>query len=674
MWSPPPLTRVCPCERCARALVPDPPEPVCLQFPALPLRTVRTRTIHLRNESVVTARWSTAVRRWPRQHCRSLAPDQWAGDVRAPGVALQVAPSAGVLAAHARAPLHVSVYADCWGLYHDQLLILIDNIEPIVLDVWVEAVGAPLQLAISAPPAPSLDDIPTMWMSASDARRVLRARNTSRAPLLVHAYTAASYEYPQDELPFRLYIRYYDVPPRSCSCVTAFQAELAGESSDSCSFVEVETGFDIYLAPDCGPQTDGYYSVTPEVCTLPPGHCAEWELALAAPQHDAERAPDVDLLLRLQPLQYAGPSWWRPEPPPQRVRLRQVERAGSLRVSCRELRVRLCALDLPYGDVLRVRKRFHVMNVGSGVLELGAETEAPWCVVREHTAAAPDELPRRALSRGPCGAGCGCQLRLSARHRADPLRLEPTSCIEMCVEVAVNTSQVWPAAAAASAGPCQAPVYPPRSVTATPLHIFDDDNVLKTVQLVLDLEFPILCVQPAVIDFGVVADGDTRKMYFSVSHTSTTMTLDIATQWVGGREFRIWPPFLRIAPGCSANVYLQYTAIWRAAPSEGCAHVFVCCGAGQALKARDSQPGQVGHAGQPGQVGWTGQPEQAAKAPEAACLALGQEMARAAWCRAAVSVRAAPARDHKFHQTQHDHTDDACLLPPNAALYATHSL
>lgn len=38
-------------------------------------------------------------------------------------------------------------------------------------------------------------------------------------------------------------------------------AELAGESSDSCSFVEVETGFDIYLAPDCGPQTDGYYSV-----------------------------------------------------------------------------------------------------------------------------------------------------------------------------------------------------------------------------------------------------------------------------------------------------------------------------------------------------------------------------------------------------------------------------
>lgn len=46
-------------------------------------------------------------------------------------------------------------------------------------------------------------------------------------------------------------------------------------------------------------------------------------------------------------------------------------------------------------------------------------------------------------------------------------------------------------------------------------------SIPQTVQLVLDLEFPILCVQPAVIDFGVVADGDTRKMYFSVSHTSS---------------------------------------------------------------------------------------------------------------------------------------------------------
>ncbi|XP_022814163.1 uncharacterized protein LOC111347975 [Spodoptera litura] len=166
-------------------------------------------------------------------------------------------------------------------------------------------------------------------------------------------------------------------------------------------------------------------------------------------------------------------------------------------------------------------------------------------------------------------------------------------------------------------------------------------------------------------------------MYFSVSHTSSTVTLDIATHWVGGSEFKIWPPFLRIAPGCCANVYLQYTAMWRAAPSEGCAHVFVCCGAGQALTARDAQTALVGQTGPTGHLGHVRHTGQAAnvpqagkvpQVPEAACLALGQELARAAWCRATVLVRAAPARDHKFHLTQHDHTDDARLLPTDAIL------
>ncbi|KAH9638747.1 hypothetical protein HF086_002203 [Spodoptera exigua] len=86
---------------------------------------VRTRTVLLRNESVVTARWSTAVRRWPRQRCRTLATEEWAAGAGAAGVALQCAPARGVLAAHAHAPLRLSVYADCWGLYHDQLLILV---------------------------------------------------------------------------------------------------------------------------------------------------------------------------------------------------------------------------------------------------------------------------------------------------------------------------------------------------------------------------------------------------------------------------------------------------------------------------------------------------------------------------------------------------------------------
>ncbi|KAH9638748.1 hypothetical protein HF086_002204 [Spodoptera exigua] len=543
-------------------------------------------------------------------------------------------------------------------------------------------------------------------MSASDARRTLRGRNVSRAPLLVHAYTAASYvsdirravlaEYPQDELPFRLYIRYYDVPPRTCACVTAFQSEylhthihtyththMVTLSAACCAaeeggdVEEADTGLELYLAPDCGPQTDAYYAynevrwrchrsqVSPEVCTVQAGECADWQLRLVAPQHGGERAPDVCLLLRLQPLQAVGPGWCRAEPAPQRVRVRQAERGGCLRVSCRELRVRLCALGLPYGDVLRcashsptlatdrsrgvlrVRKRFTVSNAGSGVLELGAETAAPWTVLQEGGAGARGRGGAGARGAGR-GAGAGRAARAAAARCAPPRASTPCRCdssptllwrvCNMCVEVSVSAAQAWPAPTAAGAGPCEPPVYPPRTLTTTPLHIFDDDNVLKTVQLVLELEFPILRVQPAVIDFGIVADGDTRKMFFSVSHTSATVTLDIATQWIGGSEFKIWPPFLRIAPGCSANVYLQYAAIWRAAPSEGCAHLFVCSRAEMDLRVCEAQP------------------------------APGPEPARASWCRAAVAVRAAPAREHTFHEPQHDHTDDAHLLPPRYKL------
>ncbi|KAJ8721765.1 hypothetical protein PYW08_004167 [Mythimna loreyi] len=87
--------------------------------------------------------------------------DQWAGDVEAPGVAVACSPARGVLAARARVPLRVRVYADCWGLYRDQLLIQVQDVAPVVLDVWVQADGAPLQLAL-APAAPPGRQ-PTMW-------------------------------------------------------------------------------------------------------------------------------------------------------------------------------------------------------------------------------------------------------------------------------------------------------------------------------------------------------------------------------------------------------------------------------------------------------------------------------------------------------------------------------
>lgn len=38
--------------------------------------------------------------------------------------------------------------------------------------------------------------------------------------------------------------------------------------------------------------------------------------------------------------------------------------------------------------------------------------------------------------------------------------------------------------------------------------------------LILELEFPVLSLEPATIDFGFVTDGDTRKSYYSIAHSS----------------------------------------------------------------------------------------------------------------------------------------------------------
>lgn len=56
----------------------------------------------------------------------------------------------------------------------------------------------------------------------------------------------------------------------------------------------------------------------------------------------------------------------------------------------------------------------------------------------------------------------------------------------MCVEVCVCAAQTWPAGAAGVAGgarsaSCHPPAYPPRTLTTTPLHIFDDDNILAVI-------------------------------------------------------------------------------------------------------------------------------------------------------------------------------------------------
>ncbi|XP_037294362.1 uncharacterized protein LOC115442940 [Manduca sexta] len=158
---PPALTRVCPCCCSVKPLLPDHYEPICLQFRDLPLRTVRSRRLVIRNESSVSARWSSAVRRWPRVHSRTLHADQWVCDVRAPGVRLQCSPARGALPPRSAADVLVSVYAACWGLYRDQILIHVEGVEPVVLDVWVQAVGVPLHFAISSEQEAQTDSV--LW-------------------------------------------------------------------------------------------------------------------------------------------------------------------------------------------------------------------------------------------------------------------------------------------------------------------------------------------------------------------------------------------------------------------------------------------------------------------------------------------------------------------------------
>lgn len=138
----------------------------------------------------------------------------------------------------------------------------------------------------------------------------------------------------------------------------------------------------------------------------------------------------------------------------------------------------------------------------------------------------------------------------------------------MCVEVCVSAAQAWQVegvdgAVAAAGTPCQTPLYPPRTVTSTPLHIYDDDNILQvclpaldvylfytelsvcvrslvcssqTLPLLLELEFPVLRATPSLIDLHVVADGDTRKCYFTVTHSSRESSWSSSTNSYSARE------------------------------------------------------------------------------------------------------------------------------------------
>ncbi|XP_045498184.1 uncharacterized protein LOC123696171 [Colias croceus] len=155
--------------------------------------------------------------------------------------------------------------------------------------------------------------------------------------------------------------------------------------------------------------------------------------------------------------------------------------------------------------------------------------------------------------------------------------------------------------------------YEPHKHTTTELKFFDDQDIfLLSIPLQLDLEFPILKAEPSSIDFGYVMDGDARKTYFTVKHSSHTVTIPVTIECIGDPEFRVWPPSLILAPNCRERVYVHYVASWRSSPAECRVRILAQDGAG-------------------------------------------------CWCACAVRVRARPTLDRSAHAHTHDYTDDAHL-------------
>ncbi|KAJ0176888.1 hypothetical protein K1T71_008067 [Dendrolimus kikuchii] len=251
-----------------------------------------------------------------------------------------------------------------------------------------------------------------------------------------------------------------------------FQEELAGEQSSfsghSSYTEEMDTWIEIYFAPDYGVQDDGCFKVSPDEMTIAAGEWKEWKVSLKTLSH-YELASSCNLVLRAQPKDRSGEVWYRPDPPAQIVGLKQAVREGLLKASCRDVRVELCALDLPYEDVMRVRKRFRLRNIGNGPQAVTASTQAPWTIVLNKE--------QRLL----CGAGCVCideePIEDERREEMVMLHLEPRSSIEICLEVRVDTKESWPVQVE-TAGPCQRPDYPQFKKTKTPLVFYDDDNML----------------------------------------------------------------------------------------------------------------------------------------------------------------------------------------------------
>ncbi|XP_013134078.1 PREDICTED: uncharacterized protein LOC106099931 [Papilio polytes] len=261
---------------------------LCLQFTRVPVGTVQWRQVALHNAGALPLRWSAHVRRWP--HARALS--QLHGhcseevDAEAAGVRVQCLPAGGVLVAGGTSHLALGVHAHTWGLYRDQLLLQTEQMAPLVLDVWAEVVGAPLQFALrpccqsasqlgshpASQPASQLSgqstEPPVLWMSRSDPARRLVLDNTARCGLRVRTLLLKDHECARDALPLRLYMRFYDVQRQEIPLRGHKGFIMAFHEDSLCQDLSedyIGTGIELIISDDYGLQVETIFEV---ICVL----------------------------------------------------------------------------------------------------------------------------------------------------------------------------------------------------------------------------------------------------------------------------------------------------------------------------------------------------------------------------------------------------------------------
>ncbi|XP_041979288.1 uncharacterized protein LOC121733183 [Aricia agestis] len=498
-----------------------------MEFIGAPVNTVSSKSLVVRNVSLVDAAVVLAVRRWPRQRKTQKYPneDQWL--LHDSGIAVECTPWSMVVRAGGRGEVVVTVHGDTWGVYRERLLVMVEKLEPLVIDLWIEVFGAPLQFAIS-----DNTTLPVVWLASTDPKRILQATNHTRADIHVYSFVVKDLAPSERKLPFRLYFRLYEVSSK-CLCAKNGSDTIDTTTPNNC--LHPDMGIELFLDDDYGRQDSICYRVEPEYVLVGKHQKVHWSVSLT---DDKSSAPSA-LVVRSTPVQSQGEDWFRPSPPAQLVKLRTSARTPHLEVSQTEVTVEICALDLSPDDVIRKRRRLEIRNTGNGFLTLSIKTKEPWRVKE-------DKCDQNSARNN--------EEKQDLQKETTELVMLPNSSKEVSVKLELEAKHVVPE---------PGDQYPSDILNTTPLYFYDEEGrEMLNIPLTLHVDRPVLAAEPALIDFGLVSDGHAKKSYFTLTHTSRTRTVEVAVYISGDENFKIHPEKLTLAPGERQNVYLQYTCRW----------------------------------------------------------------------------------------------------------------